>query len=268
MCCLDDLKSEWNTQAEGYDTGFRSRAIARYIHKRTMVSLKEAFKPGMHLLEIGCGTGEEAIALAKIGVRITAIDISSSMIECSKQKAKNENVQDLIDFKVLPAEQINLLEHGLFDGAYSLLGPVNCINNIQVFADSLTSMLKPQSSVVFSVINKYNLWELFYYSLKMDFPTAFRRLGHSPVKVKLTPGSCDIHLWYYTPGSFYSFFKNNFNTKEIAALPLIMPSRFMERCCKTIKIEGILEFIEKVFSGIYPLNCLGDHFLITMNKRG
>lgn len=45
-----------------------------------------------HILEIGCGTGRTATALAKLGHKVTALDIREGMILKAKQRARHENV--------------------------------------------------------------------------------------------------------------------------------------------------------------------------------
>jgi len=59
--------------------------------------------PGLKLLEIGCGSGTEAINFAKLGFNVTAIDISQSAIELAKKKADQENVN--IDFQTVDLTQ-------------------------------------------------------------------------------------------------------------------------------------------------------------------
>lgn len=44
-------------------------------------------------LDIGCGTGNETIYLAKRGFNVTGIDISENAIEIAKEKAKIEGVE-------------------------------------------------------------------------------------------------------------------------------------------------------------------------------
>lgn len=57
------------------------------------------------VLELGCGTGEIAIRLAKNGKAVFASDLSTDMLEVAKQKAMSENVNlmmqrvDMCDFK-------------------------------------------------------------------------------------------------------------------------------------------------------------------------
>lgn len=50
-------------------------------------------------LEIGCGTGTDAIWLAKKGFEVTAIDVSEIPISLAKEQARKESVE--VDFRVL-----------------------------------------------------------------------------------------------------------------------------------------------------------------------
>ncbi|MBP0012009.1 MAG: methyltransferase domain-containing protein [Roseofilum sp. SBFL] len=49
-------------------------------------------KPGMKLLDIGCGTGIFAIEASKKGLDVTAIDVSNTMLEYAKAKANEAEV--------------------------------------------------------------------------------------------------------------------------------------------------------------------------------
>jgi ubiquinone/menaquinone biosynthesis C-methylase UbiE len=73
-------------------------------------------KNGNKILDIGCGTGREAIALAKLGYKITGIDISEEEIEIAKNEAQKEQLE--IEFKI--CNGINLeFDNDTFD--YSII---------------------------------------------------------------------------------------------------------------------------------------------------
>jgi 2-polyprenyl-3-methyl-5-hydroxy-6-metoxy-1,4-benzoquinol methylase len=52
---------------------------------------------GCHVLDYGCGQGEEATYLAKMGAHVTAIDISPVGIALTKERAKRNGVGDRVD---------------------------------------------------------------------------------------------------------------------------------------------------------------------------
>lgn len=54
--------------------------------------IAERFLQKGTILDVGCGTGREAFALGKMGFKVTAIDISSNMVNIAKRIAKNPNI--------------------------------------------------------------------------------------------------------------------------------------------------------------------------------
>ena len=50
--------------------------------------LDTAFQPGEQVLELSCGTGEDALHLAEQGVRILATDPSAGMLEVARKVAR------------------------------------------------------------------------------------------------------------------------------------------------------------------------------------
>lgn len=75
---------------------------------------------GKKVLDIGCGTGEIDLLIAKQGAKVLAIDYASEAIEI----AKNKNIHDNLDFKL--AEYKDIEE--MFDIIISL-GTVEHFNN-------------------------------------------------------------------------------------------------------------------------------------------
>src|SRR5580693_256676 len=51
---------------------------------------------GCRVLDYGCGQGEEAVYLAKMGAHVTAIDISPVGIELTKERARLNGVGDRV----------------------------------------------------------------------------------------------------------------------------------------------------------------------------
>jgi Methylase involved in ubiquinone/menaquinone biosynthesis len=47
------------------------------------------FKKEEIVLDLGCGTGLEAIPLAKKGINIVAVDVSQGMLQILKRRLKN-----------------------------------------------------------------------------------------------------------------------------------------------------------------------------------
>lgn len=80
----------YNALADRYDamTSFDDRlATQRDILAKLLEQL-----PASHVIDMGCGTGVHAIALAQLGLAVTAIDISEGMLEKARRHAADAAV--------------------------------------------------------------------------------------------------------------------------------------------------------------------------------
>ena len=53
-------------------------------------------KPGMKVLDIACGTGNQSIPAARTGAQVTGLDIAPNLLEQARQRAASENLK--VDF--------------------------------------------------------------------------------------------------------------------------------------------------------------------------
>ena len=98
------------------------------------------------MLEIGCGTGEDACFLAQRGVRVIACDSSSEMTEVTRRKIAGYGLQEFVSPIAVRAEHIsNLRTSEPFDGAFSNFGVLNCVPDLGQLASDLASMLNPKA---------------------------------------------------------------------------------------------------------------------------
>jgi SAM-dependent methyltransferase len=74
-----------------------------------------SFKPGGAILDIGCGAGREAVALALSGFNVVAIDIAPAMVERARQNAKARGVE--IEFRVMGTDGLDFPPE-TFDGVF------------------------------------------------------------------------------------------------------------------------------------------------------
>lgn len=63
-------------------------------------------RAGMTVLDVGCGPGRHAVALAKAGISVIAIDISERFIEVGEDVSVREGVSDLIEWHRIDARRM------------------------------------------------------------------------------------------------------------------------------------------------------------------
>src|SRR6202034_944486 len=94
-------------------------------------ALGDAFEPGAHILELNCGTGEDALFLARHDISVVACDGSQGMIRTAWKRMQGEEPDAPIQFELLPTEHLAQLHPStLFDGALSNFSGLNCVSNL------------------------------------------------------------------------------------------------------------------------------------------
>ena len=88
----EDWNDRYVNQDLPWDSGFPAPELVNTV---------ESLNLSGSVLELGCGTGTNAIWLSQNGFDVTAGDISPDAIEMAKRKATKENLDGKIDFKVL-----------------------------------------------------------------------------------------------------------------------------------------------------------------------
>jgi len=93
-----------------YDAGIRRLSGQDWPAIREKIL--QGVKPGERVLEIGCGPGTLAVAMARRGAIVTALDINPEMLTYARGQAAEAGVQ--VAFGKLPAEELARLQ-GRFD---------------------------------------------------------------------------------------------------------------------------------------------------------
>jgi ubiquinone/menaquinone biosynthesis C-methylase UbiE len=167
----------WDTAAETYVQDFTGTGIGESRRHAVWRRLDKIFSPGQKLLELNCGTGIDAVHLAKRGIQLVACDISSRMIDLARKLAASTSTSELIDFRVLPNEEIASLKgENVFDGAFSNFCGLNCVEDLPAVVRELTRLVRPGAPVLLCMIGRFVPWEIAWFLAHGAPGKALRRL--------------------------------------------------------------------------------------------
>ena len=255
-----------------YDAEHAANPLARWTRVRSLQALDQALAPGMRVLELGCGTGAEAIHLAGRGVTVVATDAAPAMVATLAAKlapgGPAEALAGRITPLVLPAgragELVARYGPGGFDGAYSSFGPLNCEPVLAPVVAALAALVRPGGRVVISLINRYCLWETAWY-LKAGQPgQAFRRWGgQSVATVRAAWQDERIPIFYWTPGVVERAFRPAFRVRRRLGLPWLLPPQYLDGLVR--RAPGVfrrLARLDRRFAHRWPCYAVGDHVLL------
>jgi SAM-dependent methyltransferase len=269
--------------APTYDADFTQSPIARYLRGRVHRRLDALFQPGDYALELGCGTGEDALYLASRGVRVLATDASDAMLDAARAKTRHSPLVTVakLDLTDLPPHPLPLShasgergdrEHSEvprpegegfrvragFSGVFSNFGLLNCLDSWQSLAAWLAARITSGGVAAFGVMSPLCLWEMGWHGAHGDFKTAFRRLRR------------DTHfnglpIRYPSIRRLTRDFAPYFRRVHVEALGLFLPPS---------DVYGVLEArprllrpllaLERRFGHLAPL--LADHYWIEFRR--
>lgn len=180
------IAAPFDAVAERYDTDFTSLPAARELRQRVWRHL-QAFQPGQRVLELGCGTGEDALWLASRGVSVLATDVSEGMLAQARLKAAGHS---LLEFQRQDANALSVA--GPFDGAFANFGVLNCVADLRGLGNQLASILRPGARFVAVVMPPFCLWETAWHLLGGDAARATRRWRPTTARI----GGAAQPVWY------------------------------------------------------------------------
>src|SRR5437867_8991299 len=147
----------FDTLASRYDELWTQSAVGRLQRLAVWRRLDRLFRPGDSLLDLGCGTGEDALHFMRSGMRVRAIDASAEMVRIARSRG--------VDAVRLPIEELERLT-GSFDGVLSDFGALNCVARLDAIRRPLARLIRPGGSLAICVLGRCCLWETAWYLLR------------------------------------------------------------------------------------------------------
>lgn len=116
-----------------WDSGIPSQHLKSFLDE-------DKVKPG-RALELGCGTGTNAISLAQLGFEVTAVDLSTAALERAREKATQAKVKiNFVEADVTAMPDLGGPFPFIFDrGTYHIVRKVN----LSGFQTMLANMVEP-----------------------------------------------------------------------------------------------------------------------------
>lgn len=264
---LSETQRAFDSVAATYDEANTANPILAGMRARTLVLIRSSLPPGSRLLDLGCGPGSDAMALARQGYRITAIDWSEAMAAEAADRVAREGLGSQVVVRSIGIHELDWLEAGAFDGAYSNFGPLNCVPNLAEAACTIAERVKPGGVLVASVIGRVCPWEIGRYLLAGDWRRARIRFTRDFVGVPLEGRT--VWMRYYAPAEFAGVFAAaGWQTASLSAMGLFTPPPYLQAFHgRHGRLMRVLDVIESHAAGWPGVRQWGDHFLISMVRR-
>ena len=252
--------------APAFDLRFgfwRSVAAQR---RAVRAALLQVFPAGGHVLELGGGTGEDAMFLAEREFDILLTDPSPAMVALAKAKlAPLGSRAEIVGGEELEDFALSYLCAGgaLFDGAFSNFAPLNCVIDLEPVARGLARMLKPGARALLVLFGTFCPGEMAIEILRGRPHLALRRCKRGTAAARLS--KCDFPIVYHRRAALVRAFAPWFVLERRLGVGVTVPPSAAEPWISQqprllAAMEGVDRFLAR------PLAVLGDHVLYQFRR--
>ncbi|MFR8010736.1 MAG: class I SAM-dependent methyltransferase [Clostridia bacterium] len=155
------MENVFNHFYQDYDAWYET-ASGRFVDRVETDALLGLLnpRPGMEVLEVGCGTGNYLLKLAGAGCRITGIDIAPHMLEQARAKLTRHGISAALS--IMNGKSLSFTD-GIFDAAYSMAA-FEFIDDIETVYREMRRVVRPGGDIVIGTIQRGSSWEQLYSS--------------------------------------------------------------------------------------------------------
>ena len=201
------------------------------------------YKPSL-ILDLGCGTGNFCIEMAKRGYEMIGVDLSIDMLNCAKQKTEEQGLNVLY----LNQDMTNFELYGTVDAIVCLMDSINYIlykNDVKRMLKLVKNYLNPDGIFIFDINTPYKFENVFgnnvFYDISDEVTYIWQNYYNRKTKV------CEFELTF--------FIKGNEEYKKYDEV-------HYERCYDKIELKDMIKA-----SGLKLLNIYDELKLCPPTKR-
>jgi len=140
------MTSPFHQIAPHYAELWSETSRGRAQREQVWLEIGQLFKARDRVLDLGCGTGDDAVHLMLRGLEVFGIDSAEGMIEIARRRG--------VDAKTMAIEELGSLEYA-FDGAISNFGALNCVADLSELSATLVRLIRPQGKLALCVMSRF-----------------------------------------------------------------------------------------------------------------
>ncbi len=269
MTALGGGADAFDALAPRYDALFSPAAnpLVALARARVHRVMARQFRPGGTLLELGCGTGEDTLALTARGHRLVACDPAPQMLARAQAKLAGAGRADAVTFVNSGAAALADAWPTIgqtVDGVFSNFAPLNCELSLHPVRRLLEQALAPGGRFVGVVLPKICPLEIALFLMRGEPRTAFRRFRRQAIAdVEGKP----FPMRYYGARDFDRALGPGFRRLETRSLCLVLPPlSFGPSLARRPKLLAALAAADDRVAILPGLRRLGDHVILVYER--
>jgi len=247
--------------APSFDARFNEWLSVAAQRRAVRRALMKVLPRGGHVLELGGGTGTDALWLAEHGFTLLLTDASPTMVDLAR--AKLEPLGSCAE--VAPAEEFDefAVRHcrgggKLFDGAFSNFAPLNCVEDLAPVARGLARLIKPGGSALLVIFGIVSPGDVLVEMLRGHPGQMFRRFRRGAIQAQLDGRRFPVT--YHRARALGRAMRPWFRPVKKAGIGIFVPPSAAEPwISRHQRLLAVLEVLDRIAER--PLAVLGDHIL-------
>jgi SAM-dependent methyltransferase len=226
---------------------------------------RKTFRRDDKVLELNCGTGEDALFLARNGVSVYACDASERMIAVANRRLSLGPAGASVQFQILPSEDIaQLSQLAPFDGVFSNFAGLNCVTDLAATARNLFGLLRPGAPALLVLSARVCAWETLWYAAHGDVRRATRRWsGHTTGNI----GNATVEVIYPSVRKLKQILAPFFVLRSWRGIGVAVPPSYVERAMQRHRgVFSALRLADEVLARVPGFRAVGDHVLLQFER--
>ena len=258
----ETLPATFDPLANDYDASFTDTPVGRVLRNIVWSHAGNLFRAGQRVLELGCGTGEDAAEFARRGITMVATDASAEMIELAQRKAAGRRSSDRMTFRCMAMENVGVaLANDRFDAVFSNFGAINCVGDLRALAADLAKLLAPGAPLLWVVMGRHVPWEWLWYGVRGQGRKALRRLRTNGVQWR------GATVRYPSPTALGEMLLPHFRVSNLLPLGCALPPSYAAGWLnRSPRILAALSRIELAAQAYPFLAHISDHYILEARR--
>ena len=267
----EHVQSAYDQIASEYDATVGMCAVSARA-KRLAIDVIRAVTPSKgRLLDVGCYTGIEALALARAGYQVLGVDLSPEMVRLARSKAKQWRLDTQARFVTARASDLQVVASDRlvpFDTVYSVYGTLNLEPQLARFKEALQRCLRDGGAFVCGLLNPTVLYELLAAPILLRFH-GFRKLAKRAVPTRIGLGNQRVLTYLYSPSEFAKLMGPEFSLEDAKGLHILYPPPRPRPGARSDRwwIARAFDSMESHLEDQAPFSSLGFFSLLIFRKR-
>lgn len=251
---LSPAARAFDSVADGFDARFTPWLSVAAQRRAVRRALAATFAPGSRLIELGGGTGDDALWMAECGHEVLMTDPSPRMVAAAAAKFEGN---PKLAAQVAAAEDLGAIE-GRFDGAWSTFAGLNCVTDLAPVGRGMARLLKPGASAMLVVFGTACPVEMLVEGMRRRPRNILRRAARGPVPARLN--GHDFTVIYHRRHMLERAFAPWFAPAGRRGIGVFVPPSAAEPwISRRPHFLAMLEALDEVAGR--PLAVFGDHIL-------